>query len=495
MSDYVLEMNKISKAFPGVKALDDVTFKVKRGEIHALVGENGAGKSTLVKILNGVYQNYEGEILIDGQRVVFNDTNDAKKSGISLIFQEFNLIPSLSVAENVFLGSLATNKFGIINWSEVNKKAGDFLKSLDFSIKPDTLVENLSVASKQMVEITKALLIDAKIIVMDEPTATLTDREIKKLFNIIKDLKKKGVTIVYISHRLEEIFTLTDTVTVLRDGKVIDTKNTCDTTKTEIIEKMVGRSIDMEFPARESNISKPVLEIKGLGRKGILKDINFELHGGEILGISGLVGSGRTELARAIFGADEIDSGEIRINGKVVKIYSTVAAKNNSIALVPEDRKDQGLVVDFSVLHNMTICNLKKITFNNWVLSRKKEVSLCDYYVRKLNIKTPSINQKLVNLSGGNQQKVVVAKWLYADADILILDEPTRGIDVGAKYEIYLLMNEMVKAGKSIIMISSELPEIIGMSDRILVMSNGKINACISREEICAENIMRAAIC
>jgi len=494
MNEYILEMEGITKRFPGVTALEAVTFKVKRGEVHALVGENGAGKSTLMKILNGVYQADEGKVRVDGKEVKFHNTNDARASGVSLIFQEFNLVSSLSAAENTYLGRLKSNKYGMIDWKEVNKSAGSFLESLDFKIKADTPVEQLSVAEKQMVEIAKALSVDAKIIVMDEPTATLTEKEIEKLFKIIKNLKEKGVTIVYISHRLEEIFSICDRVTVLRDGKVIDTMNVGETNKTIIIEKMVGRSIDMEFPERESNIGDVILEIRGLNRKNALKNINFTLHSGEILGIAGLVGSGRTELARAIFGADRSESGEIRIKGRTVKIVSTVSAKQNSIALVPEDRKDQGLVVDFSILYNITICNLKKVLRNKWILSKKREISASEKQAQKLSIKTPSIYQKVSNLSGGNQQKVVLAKWLFADADILILDEPTRGIDVGAKYEIYLLMNEMVREGKSIIMISSELPEVLAMSDRVLVMSNGEVKGCFDKEAINAEIVMKTAI-
>ncbi len=494
MHEFALEMMDITKVFPGVKALDKVNFNVKKGEVHALVGENGAGKSTLMKILDGVYSSYDGEIRINGEKVLLRDTNDAKKNGISLIFQEFNLIPSLSVAENIYLGRLESNKLGVLNWKRIKESAADLFQALGFNISADAIVENLSIAEKQMVEIAKALSINARIIIMDEPTAALTQSEILKLFKIIRELKCKGVTIIYISHRLEEIFEITDTTTVLRDGQIIDTVKTCNTSKAEIIEKMVGRSIDREFPVCQKEIGETILEVKDLIRKDVLKEINFNLRAGEILGISGLVGSGRTELARTIFGADAVDSGELKIKNKVVRIYSTLQGKKNSVALVPEDRKDQGLVVNFSVLLNMTICNLKKVTFKNLILNKRKEKLVCGEYIKKLGVKTPSMQQKCINLSGGNQQKIVLAKWLFADADILILDEPTRGIDVGAKFEIYLLMHEMVKTGKSIIMISSELPEVIGMSDRILVMSEGKVKGCFEKKDINPELIMKAAI-
>ncbi len=492
MSEFALEMYGITKRFPGVLALNDVTFKVKKGEVHALVGENGAGKSTLMKVLNGVFIPEEGSIKVNGNLVEINNTNVAKKLGIGLIFQEFNLVSSLSAAENVYLGALEANKAGIVNWKKTNKMAEELLKDLNFNISPKTFVEELSVAEKQLVEIAKVLSIDARIIVMDEPTASLSESEINKLFDLIKKLKKNGVTIVYISHRLEEIFAIADSVTVLRDGKIISTESVQNETRNKIIEKMVGRSLEMEFPARESHIGKIVLEVKNL-KNYRLNDISFDLHEGEIIGISGLVGSGRTELAKAIFGEEPIDSGEIIIKGEKIKMKSPVTAKKNSLALIPEDRKDEGLVLNFSVMMNSTICNLKKIVGVFKVLSKRKEKKDANNMVEKLGVKTPSLQQKALNLSGGNQQKVVVAKWLYSDPDVLIMDEPTRGIDVGAKYEIYLLMNQMVKEGKAIIMISSELPEVMAMSDRLLVMSNGEVKAIFDKHEKNAKDIMKAA--
>jgi ribose transport system ATP-binding protein len=493
MSEYVLEMKNISKEFPGVKALSNVSFKVKSGEIHALVGENGAGKSTLMKVLDGVYKADQGEILIDGKKVEINNPNDAKGNGISLIFQEFNLISTLSVSENIFLGHLGKGNW--LDWKKIHSKTQELLDRLGFPMKPDTLIDELSVAEKQMTEITKALAIDAKIIVMDEPSATLTEKEIEMMFKIIRDLKAQGITIIYISHRMEEIFEICDTITVLRDGQIIDTVKTIDTTSNSIIEKMVGRPLDMEFPRKNCQSGDVVLEAKDIFTKNILNNISFDLRKGEILGIAGLVGAGRTELVRAIYGADKRDSGDIFIKGKKVKILSVKDSIKNSMGLVPEDRKEQGLALDFSVMHNITISDLNKICTSGLINTRKEKKAAVEF-VKKLGIKTPTIHQKLIYLSGGNQQKVVFAKWHYYDADILILDEPTRGIDVGAKYEIYLLMNQMAEAGKSIIMISSELSEVIGMSDRILVMHDGYMKALLDREQddISSTNIMKIAI-
>ncbi len=492
-SEFILEMINISKSFPGVKALDNVNFKVKSGEVHALVGENGAGKSTLMKILDGVYNTDSGEIIINGKEVKINNTNDARKLGIGFVFQEFNLVASLSVAENVYLGRLKKNKMRLVDWKNINYEAEKLLFDLNFKINPKTLIEDLSVAEKQLVEIAKALSLDAQIIIMDEPTSALTKSEIDKLFVIINDLKNKGITIIYISHRLEEIFLIADRVSVLRDGKIISTKQVIDETKNDIIEKMVGRSFDLEFPERESNIGEVVLEIENLS-SNLLKNISFKLHAGEILGISGLVGSGRTELAKALFGDDPPKSGILKVKGKNVKIRSTTHAKKNGIALIPEDRKEEDLVLNFSVLINTTICNLKKIITKIGTLSSQKEKKSAMQIINKLGVKTPSINQKAIYLSGGNQQKVIVAKWLFSEPDILIMDEPTRGIDVGAKFEIYQLMNLMVLEGKAIIMISSELPEVMAMSDRLLVMNKGAIKGVFNKKEINANDIMKAAI-
>ena len=491
MSEYILEMKGIRKEFPGVVALDDVSFSVKPGVIHALIGENGAGKSTLMKVLNGVYQANAGEILINGEKVTLNGVKEAQAAGISIIFQEFNLINTLSVAENIFLGRYNGKK--TIQWKELKEKAAALLADLGFNFDVNKEVGKLSTAEKQLVEIAKALSLDAHIIVMDEPTSSLTEKEVDMFFPIIERLKAKGITVIYISHKLDEIYRLCDDVTIMRDGQVTGNAAVKDITRDKIIELMVGRSLDMEYPPRTAKPGEPVLEVKNLCRRQQLKDISFTLHKGEILGFAGLVGAGRTELAEAIFGADPADSGEIILNGQSVKIRSTLQAKNLSIGLVTEDRKETGLVLPMDVTENTTITDLKSVS-KGIILDRKAEEAVAQKYVDSLKTKTPSLHQKINNLSGGNQQKVAVAKWLYSNSDILILDEPTRGIDVGAKYDIYCLMNELTEQGKAIIMISSELPEVLGMADRVLVMHGGQIKGELTGDDMTAEKVMKLAI-
>ncbi|MDD3824114.1 MAG: sugar ABC transporter ATP-binding protein [Sphaerochaetaceae bacterium] len=491
MSAYVLEMKGITKTFPGVVALDDVTLSVEKGTVHALIGENGAGKSTLMKILNGVYTATKGELFLEGQPLHLQGVRDAQEKGISTIFQEFNLINALSVAENIFLGRFEGK--GQIKWNRINRKARELLEKLGFNFDVSKPVGKLSTAEKQLVEIAKALSYDAKIIVMDEPTSSLTKKEIELFFPIIEKLRKGGITVIYISHKLDEIFHICDRVSIMRDGKLVGESLVSEITRERIIELMVGRSMEMEYPARTASPGEPVLEVKNLTREPLLHDISFTLHKGEILGIAGLVGAGRTELAETIFGAAVADSGSIEINGKAVSIRSTMDGKANSIGMVTEDRKETGLVLDMSVTRNITVTKLDEVT-TGIVLSKQKEGEVASEYVQKLNIKTPSINQTLYNLSGGNQQKVVLSKWLFSNVEILILDEPTRGIDVGAKYEIYCLMNELTEQGKSIIMISSELPEVLSMSDRILVMHKGMIKGELTGAKMTADNVMQLAI-
>jgi ABC-type sugar transport system ATPase subunit len=485
-------MNNISKTFPGVKALSNVSFSVQRGEIHALVGENGAGKSTLMKILNGVYQADSGEIFMDGKQILLRNTMDAGNASIGLIFQEFNLVNQLSAAENIFLNRLR-KKGPLVDWREINKDAQNIVDEFGFAFDVKTRVENLSAAQKQLVEIAKVLSKNARLLVMDEPTSSLTMTETENLLHIVKKLKDNGITIIYISHKLEEVFKISDTCTVLRDGQIIETRKTGDFTQNEIIERMVGRSVDMEYPKRESKTGEAILEVKDISRGSLIKHISFVLHRGEILGIAGLVGSGRTELAELLFGVQRLDGGEIHINGKKVHIRSTCDGKQEGIGFLTEDRKETGLVLTYDLIQNISITNLRK-TKNGPFLSAKKEGAAVSLYAKQLNIKTPSMKQLTGNLSGGNQQKVVFAKWLFSDADILILDEPTRGIDVGAKYEIYQLMNRLVEEGKSIIMISSELPEVLGMSDRVIVLSAGELVGELSRQEATAEAVMTLAI-
>ncbi len=495
MSEIALEMRNITKTFPGVKALNQVCFQVKKGEVHAIVGENGAGKSTLMKVLNGVYQADSGQIFLEGKEVKIENINKAQELGISLIFQETNLIPQLSVAENFFLGKLPKTKAGLVNWKYMENQVMAIFSQLDYKIKPREAVVNLSAADKQMVEIARAISRNAKIIIMDEPTSSLTDVEVENLFSIIKDLKKQGTTIIFISHKMEEIFTIADTLSVQRDGEMIHTAPIAGLTSDQIVEWMVGRSVDTEFPARESKIGEVVLEAKKVCRKNLIYDVDFSLHKGGGLGFAGLVGAGRTELAETIFGEGKLSGGEIYLHGKKVSIKNTTQAIKHSIGMLTEERKETGLALDASVKSNIVIAKLSKLCFGkNLFINRKAEKEVAEQYVKELKIKTPSIYQTAYNLSGGNQQKIVIAKWLFSDADILIFDEPTRGIDVGAKHEIYNIMNDLVSKGKSIIFISSELPELMGMSDRIIVMHEGRKKGELLREEFSSEGIMKLAV-
>ncbi len=492
MSDNVLEMRNITKNFPGVKALKNVDFSCKKGEVHALIGENGAGKSTLIKILAGAFTPDSGEIFINGGRINISNPQEAIRLGIAVIYQELNLVPHLSAIDNVLLGHEKRNKLGFINMKKHRSEAMKWLDSLGEGIIDDygRPVSTLSIAQQQMVEIAKALSLNANIIVMDEPSATLTEKEMNSLFSIINKLKQKGVTIIYISHRLEELFMISDRVTVLRDGQLIKCVDTSSIDKAQLICMMIGRELDKTFPPREDCIQDScLLEVRNLSDDNLLKDISFKLKKGEILGISGLVGSGRTELARMIFGADTAKTGEILIDGKKVSIKSPNTAVRHGIGLATEDRKSQGLFLHMSIKDNAMISSMSKISSYGFI-DLKEELRTVLKYIDELNIKTSGCDKKVGELSGGNQQKVVLAKWLSTGSRILILDEPTRGIDVGAKYEIYCLMNELAKRGIGIIMISSELPEIMGMSDRILVMHNGRIAGEINDKDVTEERIM-----
>lgn len=490
--EYILEMRNITKEFPGVKALNNVNLKVKKGEVHVLVGENGAGKSTLMKILNGVYSMDAGEIIYKGKKIEIRTPRDAQEAGISIIHQELNLIPKLSVAENIFLGREPINKHGFINWKEIYTKTENLLKKLEIDVHPKTKVSKLGIAQQQMIEIAKALSFESNVIVMDEPTSALTEKEINKLFNVIKQLKDSGVAIIYISHRLDEIKKIGDRLTVLRDGNYIGTYNVDDIDIDTIIQLMVGRKLDEKFPKEPTIILNEILEVKNLTQKNRLKNISFSLKRGEILGLAGLMGAGRTELARAIFGIDPIDSGEIYINGSKRNIKSPLDAIKNGLGLLPEDRRSQGLVHTMSVVENITLASIDNF-IKKLFINKKMEISTAQEYIKQVNIRTPSPLKKVCFLSGGNQQKVVLAKWLCANVEIIIFDEPTRGIDVGAKVEIYKLINNMAKNGKAIVLISSELPEILGMCDRILVMHEGKLNGEFSREEATQEKILACA--
>jgi len=493
VGDVILTMKGIDKSFPGVHALKEVNLELRKGEVHALMGENGAGKSTLMKVLTGIYAKDKGTITFEGKEVEFKTPKEAQTAGIVIVHQELNMMNHLTVAQNIFIGRESMNG-KMINDRKMNEEAAKLFKLLNIDIDPKETMGRLTVGRQQMCEIAKAISTDAKVIVFDEPTAALTDAEITELFKIIEDLRKKNIGIIYISHRMDEIKRITDRVTVMRDGEYVGTVVTKDTTKDDIINMMVGRVI-YEDPKTESNVPKNapvVLKVEHLNAGKMVRDVSFELHKGEILGFSGLMGAGRTETARALFGADKKDSGEIYVNGKKVNIKSPQDAVHAGIGYLSEDRKRYGVVVDKTVAENTTMASLENFT-NGIFVNNKKEKEITKKYVDALKTKTPSIEQKVKNLSGGNQQKVVIAKWLTRNCDILIFDEPTRGIDVGAKSEIYSLMNDLVKQGKSIIMISSELTEILRMSDRIVVMCEGRKTGEIGIAEATQESIMHAA--
>ena len=493
VGEVILTMKGIDKTFPGVHALDHVDFEVRKGEVHALMGENGAGKSTLMKVLTGIYKKDSGSITYEGKDIEFTSPKDAQGAGIEIVHQELNMMGHLTVAQNIFIGR-EFMRGKLIDDAKMNEEAKKLFDKLNININPTEKMSRLTVGKQQMCEIAKAISHDAKVIVFDEPSAALTESEIEELFKIICDLRDKGMGIVYISHRMDEIKVITDRVTVMRDGGYVGTLITKDSTKDDIISMMVGRVI-YEDPKTTSNVKKDapvVLKVDHLNAGKLVKDVSFELHKGEILGFSGLMGAGRTETARALFGADPIDSGEIYVNGKKVVIKSPMDAVANGIGYLSEDRKRFGIVVQKTVAENTTMASLENF-MSGLFINKKKEREITQKYVDRLKTKTPGVDQLIVNLSGGNQQKVVIAKWLVRNCDILIFDEPTRGIDVGAKSEIYHLMNELVAEGKSIIMISSEMTEILRMSDRVIVMCEGKKTGEINISEATQEKIMNAA--
>ncbi|MBU1100373.1 MAG: sugar ABC transporter ATP-binding protein [Bacteroidetes bacterium] len=493
LGEEVLILNNITKKYPGVLALDNVSLKILQGEVHILLGENGAGKSTLVKILSGAHKMDSGSINLFGNEININGPRHSQELGIGVIYQELNLIPHLTVAENIFLGREFTHLSGVIDSRKMIKESQKILKKLKVDIDPTRTINELGIAYQQMVEVAKALSLNAKILVMDEPTSALTEKEIKELFSIIKLLKQQGVSIIFISHRLEELFEIGDSVTVLRDGLNVGTRSICDTNRDDLIKLMVNREIKDLFPSRRITIGQEILRVEKLSNSNFAEDIDFTLYKGEVLGLYGLLGSGRTELAKAIFGVDNIDGGEIFVDGEKVNISSPVHAIKNRIGFLTEDRKSQGLVLNLPIKNNITLTNLNEIS-KLGIVNRKKEVQVTEKYIDELNIKTTGPDQIARNLSGGNQQKVVISKWLCSQVKIFFFDEPTRGIDVGAKLEIYELMNKLAYEGSAIILISSDLLEILGMSDRILVMSEGRITAEFSREEATQEKIMKYAL-
>ena len=490
MSEYILEMNNITKLYPGVVALDDVSLKVKKGSVHAIVGENGAGKSTLIKTLAGAVQPDGGHIVLEGEKYDSFNPQLAIEKGIGVVYQEFNLIPQLTVTENIFF-KRELKKGIFLDAEKMNRIAKEKMDELGLDINVKKKVADLSIAYQQLVEITKIVSQDAKVIVMDEPSAPLTNQELAHLYRLINNLKEKGVTIIYISHRLEEIFEICDQVSVMRDGKHVITMDVKDTNQRDLIAYMVGREMTDVYPKRESNIGETILKAEHLYNEK-LRDVSFELKSGEVLGIAGLVGAGRTELARAIFGADKLIDGKITYKGEEVAFKNPGQAIKKGIGLVSESRKEQGVLLHMSVEENICFADYPEYT-KGIVLMEKELKASVDDYIEKISIKTPSAKQLVQNLSGGNQQKVVVAKWLATHSDVIIFDEPTRGIDVGAKHEIYELVNELVAEGKSIIMISSEMPELIGMSDRMLVMCEGHMVGELSKDEFEQTKILELA--
>jgi inositol transport system ATP-binding protein len=492
----VLHMMEVSKRFPGVQALKDVSLEVRPGEIHGLLGENGAGKSTLMKILSGVYRKDSGRIVLDGQDIEVHSPHDAQLRGITIIYQELNLMPNLTVAENVFIGR-EPSRFTFVNWRQLHQQTTELMQRLGIDLSPTTLVSNLSVAAQQMVEIARALSVRSRVIIMDEPTSALTDNEVQHLFAIMRDLKAQGLGLIFISHRMDEIFEICDRITVLRDGELVGTRNVADITSDDLIQMMVGRPVSELFGQGANVPGDVVLEVRNLTRVGtiddpgarVLNDVSFTLRTGEIVGIAGLVGAGRTDLARCIFGADHRTSGEILLDGVSLNIQSPQDAIRNGIGLVPEDRKLQALFLAMSVeenIHMAAFGNVARMGFIDSMQSR----SVANSFVDKLSIRLADLDQLVLDLSGGNQQKVVIARWLALNPKVLIMDEPTRGIDVGAKAEVHALIRKLAEQGVAVLMISSELPEVLGMSDRILVMHEGDMIGELSREQAKPERVM-----
>lgn len=500
MESILLEMRNITKEFPGVKALDQVSLQVTKGEIHALCGENGAGKSTLMKVLSGVYPfgSYEGDILYNNQVCQFHNIRQSEELGIVIIHQELALIPELSIAENIFLGNEQSNK-GVINWNETRQKTQELLKIIGLSESPDTAIKNLGVGKQQLVEIAKALSKDVKLLILDEPTAALNEDDSENLLNLLKELQTQGITSILISHKLNEIKHVSNKVTIIRDGQSIETIEAEEITEDRIIRGMVGRSLSNRFPDRIPNIKEVFFEVNNWNAyhplqsdRQIAKNINLNIKRGEIVGIAGLMGAGRTELAMSIFGESygKKESGDIIKDGEKLDISTVYRAINSGIAYVSEDRKTYGLILMNDIKENITLSKLAKVS-KNYVVNQYEEYEQAKMYRQQLNIKTPSVQQITGNLSGGNQQKVVLSKWIFSEPDLLILDEPTRGIDVGAKYEIYAIINQLANEGKGILMISSELPEILGMCDRIYVMSEGEITGEVLAKDATQELLMK----
>ena len=487
-----IEMKGINKSFGSNQVLKDAGFVLENGEVHALMGENGAGKSTLMKILTGVYTRDAGTVTVDGRDVVYKSPQEAEKAGIVFIYQELNVLFDLTVEENLFMGKEITKKFGICDKKAMRKKAQEAMDKMGVKIPINAVMSELSVGQQQMVEICKAIMVDAKVLIMDEPTAALTQSETEGLFKLIKSLRKKGVSIVYISHRMEEIFELCDRITILRDGTYVGTEKIKDVNMDDIVRMMIGREIGERFPARDVKIGKEMLRVEGLTKGKTFKDVNFSVNSGEVLGVSGLMGAGRTEIMHAIFGNLPFESGKIFIEGKEVRIKNAREAISTGIGFITEDRKTEGLLLEKSIAENIELANLGKVSSKS-VLSKKKGSELVKKGIEEFHIKCFGPDHECNNLSGGNQQKVVFAKWVYTDPKVLIMDEPTRGVDIGAKKEIYSVINDLAAKGVAIILVSSELPEVLGMSDRIMVVHEGKVTGIIDAAEADQEKVMTLA--
>ena len=493
MGEYVVELKNVTKRFPGVVALHNMQLAIKPGEIHGLIGENGAGKSTLIKVLTGVHKADEGEIYVNGQKMEFKNPNESAAAGIACVYQELNIEKLLSVTDNIFINKWMRKGF-LLDYDAMHSKAEEVMKSLGQDIDPRKTAGTFGMGVQQMIEIAKAVLIDAKMIIMDEPTSSLGEKEVEQLMRTCRDLKARGIGILFVSHKLEELFELCDRVTVIRDGEYIETRDIQDWNNDSLITAMVGRTLENQFPKEFGKKGECMLKVENLSIGGVLDNVSFEAYGGQILGMSGLVGAGRTETVRAVFGADPIDGGKIYIKGQEAHITSPKQAIEAGVALLTEDRKGQGLVLAESIRTNLVLASLKRHSAGMF-LDEKKIEETGQGHIQTLRIKTPSIDEIVGQLSGGNQQKVVIGKWLNSEADIYIFDEPTRGIDVGAKVEVYNVMNSLVKAGKCVIMISSEMPEILGMSDRVVVMRGGRVMAVVERDSkhFNQEDIMKAA--
>ncbi|WP_423230900.1 sugar ABC transporter ATP-binding protein [Anaerotruncus colihominis] len=482
----------VEKSFPSVKALSNIDFSVRKGTVHALCGENGAGKSTLMKIIMGLYKADKGQLYIDEKPVEIKSPIQAREYGISMIAQELNYVPELSVEENLFLGRLPVNRLGKVNWKQVRRQTIQFLKDEGLPYSPAQKLKTLTVSDIQMLEIIKAVTNNAQIIIMDEPTSSITEKEVAQLFKKIGELKAKGVSIIYISHKMDEVFKIADDITVLRDGSVVSTDRAEDLDLDTVIARMVGRKISNIYPREDVAIGEKAIEVERFCQKGIFEDISFYARRGEIVGFAGLVGAGRTETMRAVFGLDPHESGVVKINGKEVSIKSTSDSIANGLIMLSESRRDDGIVPVRSVRENASLANLGRYIYGGYTHKRKERQEVGEMF-GKMNVKTPSMDTEISKLSGGNQQKVLLARWMLCDPEIMILDEPTRGIDVGAKFEIYKLITGMVKENKAVIMVSSELPELLGMCSRIYIMCQGRISGCITREEFSQETIMMYA--